>query len=136
MNRTEICNYADDVTIYLCDSKVENVIESLEQDAIQLSTWCPDIDMKLNVDKCHLKTFCEKDVKMELRIREALIEESDEVTLLGITLDTRLSFKTHVQKASQKLHALSRISIFMEPEKIKLITKTFVISQFSYCPLI
>ena len=42
-------------------------------------------------------------------------------SLLGITLDKKLSFKTHVlafcTKASQKLHALIRISIYMEPEK-------------------
>ena len=40
------------------------------------------------------------------------------------------------KKASQKLHALIRISIYMEPEKLKLLMKAFVMSQFSYCPLI
>ena len=37
---------------------------------------------------------------------------------------------------SQKLHALSRISIFMKFKKIKLMMNTFITSQFSYCPLI
>ena len=39
-------------------------------------------------------------------------------------------------KASQKLHALSRISIFMVSKKIKLIIKTFVLFCFNHCPLI
>ena len=60
-------------------------------------------------------------------------------TLLGITLDRKLSFKTHVQsfckKASQKLHALSCISI-LELEQIKLMMEYFVMSHFSWCPLI
>ena len=65
--------------------------------------------------------FGEKSKKMKIHIGGAVIEESDEETLLGITLDTKLSFKSHVQSlcrnASQKLHALSRISIFMDSKR-------------------
>ena len=126
MNRAEICNYADDTTIYICGSEVENVIGGLEQDASQLST--------INL------IFGEKKDKMKLHVGMAVLEDSNEETLLGVTLDTKLNFKTHVQtlckKASQKLHALSRISIFMESKKIKLMMNTFIMSQFSYCPLI
>ena len=67
------------------------------------------------------------------------IEESDVENLLGITLDKKLSFKNtskHCKKASQKLHALTRISICMVPEKSILLMKTFIMSQFSYCSLI
>ena len=140
MNRSEICNYADDMTIYVCDSKIECVIDGLEQDAAQLATWYPENYMKLNVDKCHLMIFGEKSKKMKIHFGEAVIEESDEETLLGITLDTKLSFKSHVQslcrKASQKLHALSRISIFMDSKKIKLVMNTLILSHFSYYSLI
>ena len=55
MNRFKICNYADDTTIYVCDSRVENVIESLEQDATRLSAWYPESYMTLNVDKCQIQ---------------------------------------------------------------------------------
>ena len=74
-----------------------------------------------------------------LRDRSHLIQY-DEEKLRGITLDKKLSFKKYVQtlckKASQKLHALARISIFMELEKLKPLMKTFVMSLFSYCSLI
>ena len=48
MNRSEICNYADDTIIYVCDSKIECVIDGLEQGATQLATWYPEHYMKLN----------------------------------------------------------------------------------------
>ena len=99
--------------------------------------------MKLNEDKCHLIIFEASKEKVNIHVGELQIEESDDEKLLGkviITLDKKLSFKKHVQalckKASQKLHALTRISIYMEPDKLKLLMKAFVISQFSYCPLI
>ena len=75
-----------------------------------------------------------------MHVGEVQIEESGNEKLLGITLVKKSSFKKHVQtlfkKASQKLHALTRISIYMEPEKLKLVIKAFFMSQFSYCSLI
>ena len=51
-----------------------------------------------------------------------------------------MSFKGHVQslckKASQKLHALSRISNYVNDKQLKLTMRVFILSQFSYCPLI
>ena len=74
-----------------------------------------------------------------MHVGEVQIEESDDEKLLGITHDENLPFKNtskqFCKKASQKLHALTRNSIYMEPKKLKLM-KTFVMSQFSYCSLI
>ena len=69
-----------------------------------------------------------------------MIQESDEEKLLGLTLDRRLNFKNHVsnlcKKASQKLHALARVSKYMEKSKLELTMTSFVMSHFSYCPLV
>ena len=60
--------------------------------------------------------------------------------LLGISIDTRLSFEHHVtslcKKVSQKLHALARLAHYMDFKKRKSLMKAFVISQFNYCLLI
>ena len=40
-----------------------------------------------------------------------------------------------MQKGNQKLHALARISKYLNKDKLKILTKTFIISQFNYCPL-
>ena len=140
MNGTEICNYADDTTLYSCDREVKNVITKLEQNANHLITWFPENHMKFNEDKCHLIIFGTREEKVSMHVGEVQIEEIDDEKLLGITLDKKLTFKKHVQaickKASQKLHALTRISIYMEPKKLKVLMKAFVMSQFSYCSLI
>ena len=102
MNRAEICNYADNTTIYICCSEVENIIVRLEQDAITLLTLYPENYVKLNADKCHFMIFGEKKDKMKLHVGMALIEESDEETLLGATLDSKFNFKTHVQTLCKK----------------------------------
>ena len=40
------------------------------------------------------------------------------------------------KKASHKLHALARISSFMNKNKLRVLMKAFIESQFGYCPLI
>ena len=60
--------------------------------------------------------------------------------LLGITIDNELTFDEHVsklcKKASQKVHALSRLCHYMDIKKRRTIIKAFIESQFGYCPLV
>ena len=60
--------------------------------------------------------------------------------LLGVTIDNKLTIKDHVsnlcKKASQKLHALARVSQYMDLLQRKSIIDSFIVSQFGYCPLV
>ena len=40
------------------------------------------------------------------------------------------------KKVNLKLHALARMSKFMNTEKLRMIMKAFIESQFGYCPLV
>ena len=69
-----------------------------------------------------------------------IITNSTGEKLLGVKFDSNLSFENHVthlcKKTSQKLHALARISHYMDLNKRRSLMKAFITSQFSYCPLI
>ena len=95
--------------------------------------------MQLNPDKCKLLiSNCEKDISLILD--NEVIECSKSVKLLGVSIDNRLNFNEHIsnlcKKVSIKLHALARISKFMSQDKLRLLMKAFIESQFSYCPLV
>ena len=136
----QICNYADDTTIYACDGNIEGVIATLESDALKIAEWFPNNCMKLNEDKCHLMVFGDKSNDVSVNIGRITIKESTGEKLLGVILDKKLCFKHQVKsmckKAGQKLHALSRISYFLDTDQLKRIMKTFILSQFNYCPLV
>ena len=57
-----------------------------------------------------------------------------------LRFDSNLSFENHVtslyKKASQKLHALARISHYINLNKHRELMKAFITSKFSCCPLI
>ena len=65
-----------------------------------------------------------------------LIRESNNVKLLGVTIDRHLEFNKHVSKANQKLSALSRIAKLISFNKRKTLFKAFVKSPFEYCPIV
>ena len=60
--------------------------------------------------------------------------------LLGITIDSDLKFDKHFSdlcdKVSKKVNASCRVTGHMSIEKRRIVLKTFVESQFNYCPLI
>ena len=46
----DICNFADDTTLYVCDSKLKTVLETLEHNFELAITWFETNYMKLNTD--------------------------------------------------------------------------------------
>ena len=73
-------------------------------------------------------------------MRDEKIKESAKLKLLGIEIGRNLNFDDHVislcKKAGRKLAVLARLSKFMSFKKKRILMKTFVESQFGYCPLI
>ena len=54
IQNSDICNYADDTTIYASDKNLDNISHRLETDCSVALEWFADNFMKLNADKCHL----------------------------------------------------------------------------------
>ena len=92
--------------------------------------------MKGNEDKYHI-IFTSQD-NVHVNLGTAQIENSKCQKLLGINIDSKLTFEDHInriyKKASAKLNALSRISYYMDPLKRRLLVNAIFTSQFNYCP--
>ena len=134
----EIASYADDNTPYSYKEKLEDVLISLEDSTNELFKWFANNSLKSNAEKCHLLTNSNKPVSV--KIGETSIYNSNNQNLLGITLDSNLTFESHInqlcKKAGQKLSALSRLSPYMSFPQKRLLMNALFKSQFSYCPLV
>ena len=75
-----------------------------------------------------------------LKVGNEDIWESQAEKLLGMTVDKKLNFNLHLKtlckKVNQKVSALARIVRILPFQKRHLILRTFIESQFSYCPLV
>ena len=133
-----IANYADDTTPYTTSKCINSLLKKLEDNTSEIVKWLRNNYMKSNTDKNHLiVTNCDKAC---ITIDNNVIEANTSVKLLGVTIDNKLNFAEHISKicktVSTKLHALARVAKFMTSEKLRIIMKAFIESQFGYCPLI
>ena len=78
----QICNYADDTTIYACDTNIESVIKTLQSNALKIAEWFPNNFMKLNGDKCHLMVFGDKSNDVALNIGSVTIKRAQKKSCL------------------------------------------------------
>ena len=96
--------------------------------------------MKMNPDKCHLLVSGKKYEVMIANVDSQLIIETHKVKLLGVHIDSDLTFDFHItqicKKVSNKLNALSRQCAILPFQKRKLLMQAFILSQFNFCPLI
>ena len=111
----DIASYADDNTPYNFDFNLDNVISNLEKSTNSLLNWFRENHMKANADKCHL--LVSSDESCTAKIEDFSIKNSTEEKLLGVKFCFNISLENHVtslyKKASQKLHALARISHYI-----------------------
>ena len=89
----DICNFADGITPYACDSNVKSVLETLEHNSELAVAWFEMNYVKLNTDKCHLLG------QMQARLDRDIVCESNETKLLGVTLNNKLKFGKHMSKS-------------------------------------
>jgi len=137
---TEVCNFADDNAFHSTDMDLSELIRKLEHDSLLVIEWFESNYMKLNTDKCHLLLAGFKHEYISAKIGNDKVGESMNKRLLGITIDNRLRFKQHItdlcKAAHGKLSALIRHSNILNFEKRRTLLKSFIESQFTYCPLV
>ena len=117
-----IANYNDDNTPHATDKHLETVLKDLEQGSDNL--------LKANPEKYHLLVSTNE--KRHLNVGEVEISNIKCENLLGIKIDSKLMFGSHVKslckKASQKLNALSRVAYQLDFNQRKLLMNAFITS--------
>ena len=141
IEKTEICNFADDNTIYDCGEDLSNILENLKHDLKILLKWFRINSLQANPGKFQFMILGKKKRNsVKLIINTTEIEESRKIVLLGITIDNLLIFNEHIDNlcrtANYKLHALRRIRKYLSLEKAKLLCNAFMNSQFNYASLV
>ena len=135
---SNIVNYAHNTTPYACRENIRAVISELQSLAFRLLKCFENNHMKANPGESHI--FLSNKKTEKVTIKDVVLTSYVEEKLLGITLDSELKFEKNIagicNKASQKLHVLSRITRYMSLNKLRLLMKTFAESQFNYCSLI
>ena len=94
--------------------------------------------LKANPEKSHLLTNSAEEIQID--IDGMAISNRKCGKLLGIHIDNKLTFESHVRslskKARQKPNAFARIACSLKLDQRKLLLNAFITSQFSHAPVV
>ena len=135
IEKCDICSFADDNTFYSCGANSKTALENLKHDAGLKSIPWKQTQKNFNSWYSVKKSF----QPQKLPVNTFTIDESDQVELLGLTIDQELNFRKRIGKlchnSQYKLHALRRIRKYLSLEKAKMLGNGFNDSQFNYALL-
>ena len=139
VEKTQICNFADDNTIYSCGDSSETVTEWLKHDLDIVINWFKIKELVSNPSKFQFMILGGNDSKVPLKTSDITIAQSTSVKLLGITIDQHLDFKLHInslcKSSSNKVKCLYRIRKYIDVSQAKLLFNAYIMSSFNYCPI-
>ena len=80
-----------------------------------------------------------RDISFSISVQENLILPTDNIKVLGVTLDDHLKFDAHITNicttASRQINALKRLTKFLNERSRILVYKSFISPNFDYCPV-
>ena len=135
-----ICNYADDNQLVNESNSVDTLKVSLGKDAHRAISWFDNNHMDANPDKFQcisLDRFGWPPISIS--VDGNTIPSSDSIEVLGVTLDNSLQYTIHISilcsKASIQINAMKRIRKYLNTDCRIAMYKSFISSNFSYCPV-
>ena len=137
---SNICNYADDNTIFGSGKTFDEGTRQLQNDFLILDEWFFNNFLFLNSGKCYFMTLGTPNTLPNFKCKNITIKNSASEKPLGVVIDNKLDFTEHLntvcKMANLKLQALNRISRLLSPEQHVLIINTYIKPLFNYYPLV
>ena len=99
IQETEVCNFADDITIYSCSLNYKEVAHKLSNDTYIILNWFKVNSMVANPGMFQIMFLGSKigNTKITFAIENKQIKCKREVKLLGVTIDEKLTFTKQIK---------------------------------------
>ncbi|XP_073503957.1 calcitonin gene-related peptide type 1 receptor isoform X1 [Phyllobates terribilis] len=135
--------YADDTQIYLSGPDICSLLTKIPQCLPAISSFFSARFLKLNMDKTEFIIFppshSTPPTDLSINVNGCPLSPVLQARCLGVTLDSALSFKPHIQALSTscqlQLKNISRIRTFLNHESAKTLVHALIISRLDYCNL-
>ena len=139
--------YADDTSLCHQPNDITQLNKAINNDLRHLDTWLQGNKLSLNVAKTHSMLITtkqkrnilqEKNLNLELNIRESELEVVQKTKYLGVQIDCSLDWKEHIKTVSAKVSRavvgfLKHAKNFLPRDSLKTLYTGIVEPHFRYC---
>ena len=115
----------------------------LERDTHRLLDWFKSNSLAANPTKFQIMLLKNKKAiadNFDIIVNDTTLNLTDDMTVLGITIDSQLNFNVHVSnmcnKAGRQLNVLQRLKGSLDYSIRLSIYKGVIMSNFDYCPVV
>ncbi|XP_074112183.1 uncharacterized protein LOC141535918 [Cotesia typhae] len=137
--------YADDVAILVKGSHPEELMSRMQRALDHIQEWCTVRSLKVNPSKTGLVLFTKKRkfvVKAPFLFNEQL-RFTEEIRYLGVTVDKKLNWRSHISSQAQKATATFWVCRRMfgntwglKPRMVKWIYEAILVPQIIYASVV
>lgn len=131
--------FADDTSIFYSHKETRTLEKNINDELKNVSNWLIANKLSLNVKKSNLIIFnhsnCAYD-KINIKINNKFLEEKSSAKYLGIIIDSKLTWKPHIDYVNTKLAKgiglLAKLRHFIPPTLIRNLFNAFIQPHIDY----
>ena len=132
-----LISYADDTKLYLSHQDPQAVEDGINLDLTNTIQWFQQNGMLANPDKYQVLVLGNTAHDFDIKCEERPIPVSSEIQLLGVTLDNKLKFDSHIasicRKVRGQVNALNRLKNVLPCKTKEALYRAFILPHFDYC---
>ena len=99
--------FADDLALWVQDTELERATAKIQKALYKIEEWCAEWKLQLNTEKSEVTVFSSDSHEAKYRPHLTLLgnplQFNPTPTFLGVTFDRTLSFRAHIDKATNKM---------------------------------
>ena len=134
---TSLRLYADDTTHYASDVSPTVLQYIINSDLSVLSRWFSMNFLQINAAKTQAIAIGPSSYQYDFHLNDSNVHTKDTLKILGVVLDSKLTFKAHIKqqlnKGCAKASALRRIRKFISKDVLVRLYKAYVLPHLEYC---
>ncbi len=141
LEQSILYNYADDNIVPHTNDEEEEFLTFLESDLSNLMSWFKTNCLGVNRGKLQCM-FIGNDSHntINVNIDNTVLSPSINLKILVVTIDERLTFNKHINiicsNSARQLNAIKRLQCNLDKESKVAIYRSYILSNFNYCPLV
>ena len=136
--------YADDTCLYSSGNSLNELIDSTNDDLINIKNWVLVNKLTLNPDKTHYVIFQRNKqlppIQHDLRLGRASIKKEESTKFLGVYLDHQLNWKPNIKylqsKLSKQCGLIYHTKQVLTKKALLSLYNSLIYPHLSYCQIV
>lgn len=131
--------FADDTTIFCCGRNLKQLLDTVENELQTLKKWFDVNKLSLHLGKTKCMIFRNRviDYNQNIKINDVEIETVCENKFLGIIIDNKLNWKSHINhvvaKISRSISILHKAQDMLNQKSLYMLYYSLIVPYMTYC---